>query len=320
MMENIALTEVDHSKEFLQYALEQAHPLLLEWYGESTLTDHLFEDVQRDAREFFSDDFAAKFGGRTSELGIAPKFFKHHLLEVSGRRLIAGIRFFGMDIQRPFVDVARISKPLEHQSQQHEISQLLAKEFAIFKPTRWRIFQASHLEYQFAGCDPDKRVIAGLLSTINAQPKPADFKRLELKPAINLEFYPRYEALYQDLYAQRPWLSDVAHIETLEDLQQYLEHDKVFEIFVDGLWAGITIAARDQEYGLKGWLMIEIVLESRWQGQGLGVAVQRQLATQLEDTGQDTLFGTIGAVNMPMQRTAAKVGRVDLGGEYWVNL
>jgi GNAT superfamily N-acetyltransferase len=312
--------EIDHSEEFLKYALEQSHPLLLEWYAESVLNDLLLADVQRDTREFFLDNFAAKFGGRTSELGIAPEFYKHRLLEVAGRRLIAGIRFFGMDIERPFIDVPRISKPLEHQSQQLEISRLLSKEFAIFKPTRWRIFQASHLEYQFAGCDPDKRVIAGLLSSINAQPKPLNFKRVELKPAINLEFYPRYEALYQDLFTQRPWLSDVSRTETLEDLQHYLENDKVFEIFVDGVWAGITIAARDQEWGLKGWLMIEIVLDSRWQGQGLGVAVQRQLATQLEDAGNDTLFGTIGAVNIPMQKTATKVGRVNLGGEYWVNL
>jgi GNAT superfamily N-acetyltransferase len=314
------MLEVDHTEEFLKYALEQAHPLLLEWYGQATLSDHLRADVQRDAREFFSDDFAAKFGGRTSELGIALEFFKHRLLEVAGRRLIAGIRFFGMDISRPFINVAQISKPLENQNQRLEISQLLNNEFAIFKPTSWRIFQASHLEYQFAGCDTDMRVIAGLLSTINAQTKPANFKRVELKPAVNLEFYPRYQALFQDLYAKYPWLSDVARTETIEDLTHYFEHDKVFEIFVDGLWAGITIAARHQEWGLKGWLMIEIALEAGWQGQGLGVAVQRQLATQLEDAGNDTLFGTIGAVNTPMQKTAAKVGRFDLGGQYWVNL
>ncbi len=312
--------ESDHSEEFLKYALEQAHPLLLEWYTESTLTDLLTQDVQRDAREFFLDDFAAKFGGRTLELGIASEFFKHRLLEVAGRRLIAGIRFFGMDIERPFIEVARISQPLENQSQQLELSQLLKKEFAIFKPTRWRIFQASHLEYQFAGCDTDLRVVAGLLSSIKAQPKPENDNRVKLKPAINLGFYPRYQKLYQDLYAKHPWLSDVARTETLEDVTHYFEHDKVFEIFVDGTWAGITIAARDQEWGLKGWLMVEIALESNWQGQGLGVAVQRQLVARLEDAGNDTLFGTVGAVNIPMQKTAAKVGRVDLGGQYWTGL
>ena len=115
-------------------------------------------------------------------------------------------------------------------------------------------------------------------------------------------------------------MSDVARTETLEDVTYYLEHDKVFEIFVDGAWAGITITARGQEQGLKGWLMIEIALKFGWHGQGLGVAVQRQLASKLEDSGNDTLFGTIGAVNVPMQKTAAKVGRVDLGGQYWVNL
>jgi GNAT superfamily N-acetyltransferase len=312
--------EIDHSEEFLKYALEQAHPLLLEWYGKKTLTDLLLADVQRDACEFFTPNFAQKFAsGKPAALGIAPEFYKHRLLEVADRRLIAGIRFFGMDVKRPFIDVTRISKPLENQSQQLEISQLLSKEFAIFKPTRWRIFQASHLEYQFAGCNTDLRVVAGLLSTIKAQPKPSNFNQVELKPASNLEFYPRYQKLYQDLYAKHPWLSDVARTETFEDVEYYLEHDKVFEIFIDGVWAGITIAARDQEWGLKGWLMIEIALESSWQGQGLGVAVQRQLATRLEDAGNDTLFGTIGAVNIPMQKTAAKVGRADLGGQYWVN-
>lgn len=314
------MVEVDHTKEFLKYALEQAHPLLLEWYGQTTLTDHFLEDIKRDAREFFSDEFAARFAGNASELGIAPNFFKHRLLEVAGRRLIAGIRFFGMDIKRPFVDVVRISKPLENPNQQREISQFLSEEFAAFKPTRWRIFQASHLEFQFAGCDPDLRVVAGLLSSINAQPKPSNFNRIKLKPASNLEFYPRYQKLYQDLYAKRPWLSDVARTETLEDVTHYLEHDKVFEIFIDGTWAGITIAAQNQEWGLKGWLMIEIALESGWHGQDLGVAVQRQLVAKLGDSGNDTLFGTIGAVNIPMQKTATRVGRVDLGGYFWVNL
>jgi hypothetical protein len=313
--------EVDYSKEFLKYALEQAHPLLLEWYGENTLTNHLLADVQRDACEFFSPKFAQKFAsGKPRVLGIADAFYAHRLVEVAGRRLIAEIRFFGMDIGRPFIDVTRISKPLENPDQQLEISEFLSKEFAIFKPTRWRIFQASHLEYQFASCDTDLRVVAGLLSTINAQSKPKNDNRVKLKPASNLKFYPRYQKLYQDLYAKHPWLSDVARTETLEDLQHYLERDKIFEIFVDGIWAGITIAARDQEWGLKGWLMIEIALELGWQRQGLGVAVQRQLATQLEDSGNDTLFGTIGAVNVPMQKTATKVGRVDLGGQYWVNL
>jgi GNAT superfamily N-acetyltransferase len=320
-MENMALSEIDHTEEFLEYALEQAHPLLIEWYGRTTLTDHLLADVQRDSCEFFAPHFAASFGGgKAAVLGITPEHFKHRLLEVAGRRLIAGIRFFGMDIQRPFINVAQISKPLEHQNQQEKISQLLTKEFAMFQPTRWRIFQASHLEYQFAGCDGDLRVVAGLLSSINAQAKPPEFKRVELKPATNLEFYSLYTALYQDLYFERPWLADVARTETLEDLKHYLEHDKVFEIFVDEAWAGITIAARNQEWGLKGWLMIEIALESHRQGQGLGVAVQRQLAQQLEDSARDTLFGTIGAVNIPMQKTATRVGRVDLGGQFWVNL
>jgi hypothetical protein len=59
--------------------------------------------------------------------------------------------------------------------------------------------------------------------------------------------------------------------------------------------------------------MIEITLERRWHGMGLAVIVQRHLAATLEDEGEDCLYGTVGAVNLPMRKTAARVGRVELG-------
>ncbi len=302
--------------EFLEYALEQAHPQPLEWYGREALRVQLFDDLKRDAEDYFSASFAQGFsGGPRAALGVGAEHYAHRLLEIEGRRCIAGIRFLGGDVTRPFVELARGSRPIGSDVECDEFSRVLAEEFAIFKPARWRTYQASHLTYQFPGCEADQRLVAGLLAKINVRPLPENFNHVELRPAQNLEFYPRCAAALQEIYRERPWLPDVARLESLEDMREYLKHDCVFEIFVADAWAGVTIASRDQAFGLRGWYMIKVTLH----GLGMATVVQRQLAAILEDAGKDCLYGTIGAVNLPMRKTAARVGRVELGGQFWVS-
>ena len=313
--------EPNYVTEFLGYALEQVHPLTLAWYGEDEIKKQLLEDVVRDAHEYFSSNFAQEFAaGAAQVLGIAPEHFAHRLLDVGGLRIIAGIRFFGMDLERPFVEVAGISRPVQSDAERDALSAELARAFGVFKPLHWRIFQASHQAYQFAGCDGDKRVLAGLLGEIKTAAKPNHWERVRLRRARNLEFYPQYESALREIYESHPWLPDVCRIESLEDMREYLAHDEVFEVLVGGEWAGLTIASRSERFGLRGWYMLEMTLQQRWHGQGLAVAVQRHLATQLTDEGRDGLFGTIGAVNLPMLKTAGRVGRIDLGGQFTVRL
>jgi RimJ/RimL family protein N-acetyltransferase len=310
---------MDYTQEFLEYAVQQVHPKLLEWYSLEQLKIAFEEEVARDAKEFFTPEFAARFAEHFTSLGLEDSRYNHRFLEVGELRLIAGIRFFSRDMERPFIEVSRISLPLKSDAQKELMTNFLRAEFAEFKPLTWHIFQSSHLPYQFAGCAGDKRVLVGRMQDIDALPKPKNFERVRLEPAINLEFYPRYEASYQNLHAKHSWLADISRMESMDDLQHYLEHDKVFEIFVDNEWAGITVASRSSEFGVSGWYMIEITLEERWQGLGLGVAVQRALVSSLDFSGSDCLFGTIGAVNIPMQKTAARVGRIDIGGQYMID-
>jgi GNAT superfamily N-acetyltransferase len=142
-----------------------------------------------------------------------------------------------------------------------------------------------------------------------------------LRLSQNLDFYPRYAAMYQTLYTERPWMPDISRQESLEDMQEYLDKGWLYEVFVDDAWAGVTAASSGCEVGAKGYYMIEIALDTPFRGQGLGVVLQRKLAKLLAEKSSDTsnaLFGTIGAVNVPMQKTAVRVGRVDVGGHYWV--
>ncbi len=307
-------------QEWLEYAVTQTHPLVKSWYAPDSLRENWRADLQRDTEEFFTDVFAQSFAGNCAVLGLPAEQFKHRVLETSTHRLIAGIRFFGMDISRPFVQVAQISKPLESDDERDEVTKLLLGEFSMFKPTQWRIYQSSHLEYQFLDCESDKRYLVGHLQDIIALPQPETIDRVHLELAKNLEFYPGY-AMYQTLFAERPWMPDVSRQESLADMQEYVTNGWLYEIFIDDVWAGVTAASPGFEVGAKGQYMIEIALEKSFRGQGLSVALQRKLVALLAKKSDDpslALFGTIGAVNLPMIKTATRVGRVDVGGNYWV--
>jgi GNAT superfamily N-acetyltransferase len=308
-------------QEWLEYAVAQTHPIVQSWYASAELKENWQADIKRDAEEFFSDGFASSFSRRCDVLGLPSELFKHRLLETATHRFIAGIRFLGMDITRPFIEVAQLSKPLECDSERNNMTEVLRQEFAVFKPTQWRVYQSSHLAYQFAGCDGDKRYLVGLLKDINAQLNIENSERLELRLAQNLEFYPRYAQMYKMLYEERSWMPDVSRQESLEDMRDYLDNDCLYEVFVDDTWAGVTVASPGCEVGAKGYYMIEIALDKAFRGQGLGVVLQRNLANVLAEKSVGTstaLFGTIGAVNVPMRKTAARVGRVDVGGHYWI--
>jgi L-amino acid N-acyltransferase YncA len=146
---------------------------------------------------------------------------------------------------------------------------------------------------------------------------------VKLRRAETLEFYPRYAETYAAIYQERSWLPHEAEPESLEDMQEHLETGHVFEVLVDGQWAGITGAEhRSDEFALCGFVVLEMLLAKFARGQALGAAVQYRLAEALQASSQpsDVLYGTIGSNNPPMLKTAARVGRVDLGGWIWVNL
>jgi hypothetical protein len=76
----------------IRYAVEQAHPQPLEWYGREALSAQLLSEVRRDTETYFSESFAQSFsGGPRAALGIGAEHYAHRLLEVSGRRGIKSL-------------------------------------------------------------------------------------------------------------------------------------------------------------------------------------------------------------------------------------
>ena len=309
-------------QDWLENAVNQSHPLLKTWYIPTQLEENLREHLERDFD--WLENLGEKFSERMPVSGATPAMYNHRILEIAGMQVMLGIRFKAMNPDFPFVDVVRSSQAITTQTQVDAIKRAIRQKFAIFKPKTARFCQPSHLEYQFPNGTGDKRFLAAPLITMLELPEAKNLERIKLVRTENLDFYPRYASIYAELYLERPWLSEVSRMESLEDMKSYLEEGVTFEVLLDGNWAGITSFDRSQEHGLSGWYTNEIVLEKHARGQGIGASLQRIVAQTLlehpQTTESDLLWGTIGAINIPMLKTATRAGRVDVGGWYWESL
>ena len=309
--------------DWLEWAVDQVHPQLKTWYSRSQLEANLTDQLERDLD--WLENLGEGFERNLPVPGATPAMYNHRVHEVAGMQAMLGIRFRGGDIAIPFVDLVRSSQAITSAAQVEAICDLVQQEFAIFKPLMVRFYQPSQLEFQFdlPAASGDKRMLAAPLTTMLAHPKPLGLERVSLRRTHDLEFYPRYAETYAAIYQERPWLPVESNTHSLEAMQEYLEIAQVYEIFVDGQWAGITGGEpHSDEFALRGFVVIEMLLAKFARGQGLGAAVQYRLAEALQASSapEDVLYGTIGSNNPPMLKTATRVGRVDLGGWLWVNL
>jgi hypothetical protein len=94
----------------------------------------------------------------------------------------------------------------------------------------------------------------------------------------------------------------------------------LFDILVDGDWAGLLAAERDARRGLRGITVVELILDQAHRGHGYGRHLSTLLARAVPLPDDQFLLGTIHTDNHPAYRSALAAGRVDVGGEIVIPL
>jgi len=89
----------------------------------------------------------------------------------------------------------------------------------------------------------------------------------------------------------------------------------IFEVRLDGRWAGVLAGEPAVSHGLRGAVVIELLLDPAVRGRGHGRHLSVLLARALPLPDDQLLFGTIHADNSPAYRAATRAGRTDVGGE-----
>jgi hypothetical protein len=249
--------------------------------------------------------------------------FNNRLIEIGPLRLIAGIRFRNLDNHHPFVSIEQSNLPVGTLGQATKLMQTMRAAFSAFKPRALSFHHPSHLPLRIEGATADFHVLIALAQTIAARPGPPGLDRVALVGCTDLDFYARYVALYDDIYGERPWARTEVRLEDRETLADCGAQGLLFHVYVDEIWSGIvagTHCGRAARGAARGIQVAEIILAKSTRGAGLGVAAQHRFAEHVASREpKATIWGTIAHANLPMRRTAERVGRVNIGTTYCID-
>lgn len=250
--------------------------------------------------------------------------------EEHGRTALSGIRWFGGDLTRPFVDLwpafpvdnaetlAAIAWPILDHFSKFNVEELLLWS----RPGLW-----SHPEVE-----PDRldhrihrefgvRVIAGWIEQLIAEPASAKAQRVAFAPPSSDTYFEWYEGIYSELHRARPELRYRVPMSEREELESCRAAGLLQEIWIDGTRAGLIAADSSEYLGQPAIYFHEFVLDAPWRGQGWGPVAQRAfLAETRHDPNRREViaWGTIDAQNPASLRTAMRVGRVPVREEVFI--
>ena len=306
--------------EFARYAMEQAHPLVRAWCGEGLQAN--FREAARHSIKSLTDEEAAqRFADDMGLPAVPASHFKDRLLEIDGCRLIAGIHFRALNPEFPYVGIARAGIAPGTLDDLRSLTAGLVREFREFRPRAIWFYHPSHLPLRASGVAVDDHVLMAPARIMIEGPKANGFDRVELRPAVDLDFYPRYKAIYEQVYVERPQLRGEVRTELADSLARCLAQGFLFEVHVDGRWSGVFAASRSAITGVRGIYVIEVILAKEARGQALGVAVHKRFAEWVvQNEPAAIILGTISNENKPSLRTAERAGRVNVGSFYYFQL
>jgi GNAT superfamily N-acetyltransferase len=304
--------------------LEQLHSSLRQWYSSDALLENVRASLEDEV--FFATDagFAERFAKNAPVAGASPELYANRMLELPhlGDSLCM-IRFFGMDVARPFINIGWSSHLPVTFDALLEVGEVLKREFAVFRPLHLRIYAPSYLLLELgAGGHWEKRIIAAPIKRIANFGEPQQLERVRFERPEHADFAAAVKAMYEDLYASGAYHPDFASPADAEDLADYHAQGALWQIVIDHEFAGMAGAYKHSLEGVRGFTVGEIVLSKAFRGRGFGAAVHRRFAQALESIAQpdDALIGEIHSRNAQAIRSAVSSGREDIGGYAWLIL
>ena len=291
---------------------------LREWYTADQRRELAVKEMRPQAEHTADVDFGAGFRDHLKPLGgpdmSDPLAWANRRVEFAdGHWCVAGIRFLGLDPEKPFVHVVATSVPPQL-ALLDAYAEHLHREFADFGPLAIRFELPNPPE----DADIDQWIIAGLVSGLRRKPRRPQHERVRLTPADPAETAGYADEVLGNVAKQLPEVRTWTEAATLEQLQRCADTGALREIEVDGQRAGIIAAARDDANGMRGFQVYEFLLDDNARGRGLAPAAMQLLCDVLPAQTGDTLWGTVHVGNGPSIGNALAVGREKTAAFVWV--
>ena len=255
--------------------------------------------------------YAREYAARAPYSGEPPAQYLDRWLPLgTGGHVLVGPRYLGRDPDLPFVGVSASDRVLGPADREALVA-VAVEAFAAFDPG-FVLLNAADPVGAWPGTSPEMRHVVGRVGDLRRRPLPAG---LAAVARSDTDFYDRYVGIHEAHVQQDPAHARHARCETREDLQELVAHGLVFDVLVDGVWAGALAAEPGVRRGVRGMTVVELVLDLPFRGQGHGRHLSTLLARALPVPDETLLQGTVHYDNLPAYRSALAADRVDVGGE-----
>jgi L-amino acid N-acyltransferase YncA len=301
--------------------------VLREWYDAPALEAQLAADLAGALALVGNPEFASSF---RRDVGLPVEVddldWANRVLPLrDGGWALTGIRFRGLDVTLPFVDVvATTAAPTPPEVA--EVAAQVASAYAAFHPrcVRFDVPDPDALIDALADDEGDTRaevdqyVVAGLVTSLRTRATATSYDAVALRRGEPDAMAARAAAVYAELHDDVPDTRLWATAEDVESLAACATEGLLFEVVVDDDPAGVVAALREDAHGLLGYVVQELCLDSAHRGRGLAAPVLQHLVRELPVDGRTTLWGTIHPDNTASLRNALRIGRQKAGGFVWV--
>ncbi|GHG18421.1 hypothetical protein [Deinococcus indicus] len=307
------ITDLPTAAELAAFTLAAQHPATHDWTDPATRLRNLTDEHEFDLQLATDLDLAAQRADFLNAGPAAPAYLNRWMMVSADLHAMLSIRFLGLDVTKPFVDVSVTSRPVTR-ADLPALSDA-ARVYAAFHPPRLRFWSAAPMT-DWPDLDPDRRVLAAPVGDLRGYPVPDD---LTLTPTRDTSRHADAQAAYDAVDAAHPHHPHEARLLSAEDLQECIDAGTMFDVHWRGEWAGYAGTLAHPQVGLDAQVVQELLLAPHARGHGLGAALSTLLARHLPDPAQ-VLSGTIHGRNRGALNAAARAGRRDVGGWWWAPL
>jgi hypothetical protein len=247
--------------------------------------------------------FARLFSDHIDLPGVVPGDYNHRLIEVGGRRLLGGIRFYGGDVERPFVEI--VAHSFEDWDQ---LRDCVATEWASFAPLDFRTPVTAGAALP-EGAHVDMTVFAARYRDM----APPDGRVALAAFADVEEAFAMVAAKYSDLAKTEAALARNISAADADELRRWHDEGQLMAIRaeVEGIerTVGLFAAASGSVEWIDGDEVNEEVVLHAFNGNGFAASAQKAWAARPGLDPDRLLIGMIDGLNAASRRSAQRAGR-----------
>jgi hypothetical protein len=280
------------------FGMEEGRALVRAWF-----------DAQLD--RVTDPSFAAPFCQHMALPGRQPAEFNHRIVEAAGLRVLGGIRFFGGDRRRPFVELmawAKIGASNLTATDWSTLHRLIADEWRAFQPLAIRIFLPALVELP-PGAHVDMTVHVASYGEIMLRARGSSAP-VHLIPLKDIDAALRLvERRYKQIAITDQALARNIAPVSRQELEESAADQRAFAIMEAGQMAGVLATLAGSIEWLEGDVVLEEAVAFSHSGRGLAASAQRALAARMAHQPDRLLIGTIDSRNVSSRTTAENAGR-----------